>query len=498
MGADVTEFDRATALGPEDATAAPTTGPTTAANRWLPRPNLRPVRVRTALGAAGALAVVLALSLVAIGWLVGRQVWAASDAALLEQAGDRARLLADGADPATLVNVVGDEVVAVVTAADGTVLASTGTPEPEVVSSLPTGISDIEIEVYDDEPGGAEAPHPEGLRAAVVSGSDGSTVVVANEGEQAGATIAATWTILAVAGPLTALVGAAVAWLVAGWALAPVHRLRRDLEEVVALGGEARVTPPGTQDEIDGLARTMNDVLGRLERLAGVRRRFVADASHELKSPIANARALLESHGTVTGTDTNAETGTETDSGDRLRTGLLGELNRLQSLVEDLLFLARTDETSIVDATEFDLDDVVFDEAERATIRSEVRLDASGVQPARVVADRNEVARAVRNLLENGTHHARSTVRITVEERVGGWAVVVSDDGPGVPEPDRDRIFDRFARLDHDRSREQGGTGLGLSIVATIAERNGGSVELVDTGPDGGGRFDLTLPEPGG
>ena len=489
----------------------------------LRRPNLRSVRVRTALGAAAALTVVLAASLAAIGWLVARQVRAAADATLVEQADDRAQLLAGGADPAPLVNVIGDEVVAVVVSADGTVLAAAGTPTPEVAAGWPLGVSDVAIAVFDEighaghensagdgaedgendgsgdggEDGEADGVvHTEALRAAVVETATGQRVVVANEGEQAGRTIAATWTILALAGPLIAGAGAVLAWLVTGRALAPVHRLRRDLEEVVSTGVEARVTPPGTDDEIEALAQTVNDVLGRLERLAAVRRRFVADASHELKSPLANARALLETSSPAAHDDLHRDHGVSTG----LRADLMGELHRLQNLVDDLLFLARTDETSQVDPAEFDLDDVAFDEAERVEIRTEIRVDASTVQPARVVADRHEVARAIRNLLENAVRHASTTVTVGIEERPAHWVVAVGDDGDGVPEADRERVFERFVRLDNDRARSQGGTGLGLSIVATIAARNGGSVGVVtaggEAGPGRGARFELSLPKP--
>ncbi len=451
------------------------------------------MRWRTSAGAALALTGLVLVSGAVVERLVTAQVRRAADTTLTEQAADRALLLTGGADPSSLVTVVGEEVLAVVLGPDGAVLAATGTPDAAGLTVLGPGLHTIDIVVDEDgEDDGQEDEgdnghtldgeddedgHRERIRVAVAVAADGTRIVVGNEGEEARTTIAAVRTVLAVGGPLMAAAGALVAWLVTGRALAPVHRLRSDLAAVTDGGG--RVTEPSTGDEIEALARTTNAVLADLERQSEARRRFVSDASHELKSPIANARILVE-----TGSDLPPET---------LRATLEAELDRLQSLVDDLLYLARTDEAVPVSPIPFDLDDVVFDEAERATTRASVDIDASGVQPARVVADRPEVARAVRNLLENAVRHARTRVDLAVVPDEAWWWVEVSDDGPGIPIEERDRVFERFTRLDGDRGRSEGGTGLGLSIVAAIAGRNGGGV-LVDEAPGGGARFRLRLP----
>ena len=305
-------------------------------------------------------------------------------------------------------------------------------------------------------------------------------MVVASESEQAKRTISAVRAILLVSGPVVVLIGALVAWTVTGQALAPVHTLRAELDSVIHLSQASRVGEPGTGDEIEALAVTTNSLLERLEAHSSARRRFVADASHELKSPIANALAIVE---------------TTTEPSQRLvATKLTGELFRLQDLVDDLLFLASTDEGVPSNETAFDLDDVVFDEAERVAIRTDKEIDAAGVQPARVHADRSEVARAIRNLLENAVRHAARRVSVSVEPDGGDrWMVVVADDGPGIAIGDRAQVFERFARLDHDRARTDGGTGLGLSIVASIADRNGGSVQVTGA-VEAGARFELALP----
>ncbi len=440
--------------------------------------NLRSVRVRTTIGAAVALWVLLVAAGLTVDWLVARQVRQAADAALVEQAQDRAQLLANGNDPQVLVTVTGDEVVAVIVSPSGQILAYFGTPSPEDLVSLPVGISQLDVALY--EHGQA---HHERITAAVVINSDGSKIIVGNEGEQAAQTIQDVRTILLSTGPLVAAIGAVVAWTVTGRALAPVHQLRHDLDGVIGLSDRSRVAEPNTGDEVQALARTTNDLLDRLEQQSVARRRFVADASHELKSPIANAKTLLE---------TTSARGAQLES---VHQNVVGELDRLQDLVDDLLFLARTDETSPTQPTTFDLDDVLFDEAERAAIRTHHRIDGAGIQPAQVTADRSEVARAVRNLVENAARHAHQCVTIAVEPGAEEWVVVIADDGPGIPPDDRDRIFERFARLDHNRSRSDGGTGLGLSIVSSIAARNNGNITIADS-QGSGARFELRLPCP--
>ena len=441
----------------------------------MARPNPSSLRFRATVWTAAAIAALVLASALAINWAISRTVRSAFDNVLLEQAEDRALLLENGADPSSLVTVTGEEVVVAVIDRDGAILAASGTPEPEALADLPTGVLDVTITVVEDHDGdeldGHEDEHGEALRAAVFENANGQRVVVGNEAEEARRALGVVRWVLAIGGPAIALVASLVVLVLSGRALRPVFRMRDDLNGVVRAGG--RVSEPGTNDEIDELAITLNSVLAELERQSEARRQFVADASHELKSPVANARALIETDGS------------------RRRT--LGELDRLQAIVDDLLYLARTDEPVVGEPTQLDLDDIVFDEAERAASHTERRIDASGVQPARVIADRGEVARAVRNLIDNAVRHSESDVAISVEPGDGTWIVVVDDDGPGVPVVDRDRVFERFTRLEGARARSEGGTGLGLSIVASIASRNGGAVRVGEA-PSGGARFELVVP----
>ncbi len=451
--------------------------------------NTRSVRFRTTAGAALALLALLTISGVVVTLLVAREVRQAADSSLIERAEDRAILLGGGNPADALTQVVGDEVIVVVFGPDGSVLASSGTPGPAELFLLPDGVTAVDLIVEEEEHPGdeAELPHREEVRAAVRTLEDGRRVAVAGEEEQTNQTVAAVSAVLIIASLITAATASVVAWIVTGRALAPVARIRRDLDAVVAARGRSRVIEPDSGDEVAALATTLNDVLGQLENQSAARRRFVADASHELKSPVANARALIET----------GEPSVELDR------RVIGELDRLQSLVDDLLYLAGSDERAPAPPSDLvDLDDLAFDEAERVTARTTNRIDASGVQPAAVLGDRSGLARACRNLMENAVRHAATTVTIAIIERDDHWVLVVADDGPGIPADARERIFERFTRLADDRSRADGGTGLGLSIVAAVAEHHGGTIAVVDQPPNpagavsSGARFELAIPKP--
>ena len=444
--------------------------------------NPKSVRFRTTVGAALALAALFIAAGVAVNWLVGRQIQDSFDATLLEQARDRATLLANGAPPESLMTVVGHEVIVVALSPDGGVLAAKGTSQPDRLAQLAPGVGDLRVQIVEEGEEGEDELHRETLRVAVAEAPDGSRIVVGNEGESARDTQSQVRNILLAGVPIVTLLGAIVAWFVTGRALRPVGVMQTDLDDVVHAGDGRRVRQPGSGDEIDELAITINDVLDRLDAQSLARRRFVADASHELKSPLANARVLLD-----TATDDELIDATAT------RQAVGRELDRLQALVEDLLYLARVDETAAHNPEQLDLDDIVFDEAERVAARSPKAIDASGVEPATVFADPREVARAIRNLVENAERFAVERVAIAIERTERDARVLIDDDGPGIPADERDRVFERFARLATDRARSDGGTGLGLAIVASIAERNDGSVTVSDS-PLGGARFEVRFP----
>jgi signal transduction histidine kinase len=181
---------------------------------------------------------------------------------------------------------------------------------------------------------------------------------------------------------------------------------------------------------------------------------------------------------------------------------LLTDTQRLEGLVQDLLYLAHEDEAaSPAPPEQVDLDDVVLEEARRLRPLSRLLIDTSGVSAAPVTGSRDGLARVVRNLLANAVEHARTEVRVHARSDDGETVLVVEDDGPGVPEADRERVFERFVRLDRARSRGAGGgTGLGLAIVRSVVDRHGGSVDVTtvpSNGTTGGTRFTVRLPQSG-
>lgn len=291
---------------------------------------------------------------------------------------------------------------------------------------------------------------------------------------------------LAVSVPVAVALLAVLVWWLTGRVLAPVESMR---VEVAGIRGDQlhrRVAVPGTEDEISRLAETMNAMLERVQQATDRQRSFVADASHELRSPLTGLRSELEV----------ALAHPRTVHPDAFNQSLLCSVVELQQLVDDLLFLARSDAGALGAPREpVDLDDLVLLEAKRLRERGRVRVDTSAVSAARVSGDERQLRRAIANLAGNAERHARSEVRFEVRERGEESQVAVVDDGPGVPVQHREAVFRRFTRLDHARTRDAGGAGLGLAIVADIVARHGGTITVssVDGGP-GGARFVIVFP----
>ena len=270
-----------------------------------------------------------------------------------------------------------------------------------------------------------------------------------------------------------------------GSALRPVEHMRRTVAEISTRDLNRRVPLPPGNDELHRLATTLNGMLERLASTQEAQRRFVADASHELRSPLNTVTTALEV----------SEHHPEAMSTGELVGVVSRETARLRELVDDLLLLARTDDTSDNPVrTEVDLDDLARTEAERARVDLDVEIRTT---PAKVRGNPSQLRRAIRNLVDNAREHAKARIRVETRTEHGRAVVEVSDDGTGVPEQDRERIFERFVRRDDSRQHRAGGsTGLGLAIVAGIAARHGGHAGYVDT-PDEkypGARFRLELP----
>lgn len=274
---------------------------------------------------------------------------------------------------------------------------------------------------------------------------------------------------------------ATVMWLAIGRALAPVDAIRARADAISGQSLASRVPVPAQHDEIGRLARTVNQMLGRLQHSAERQRRFVADAAHELRSPIASLRVQLE-----TARDGAGVGGREDD--------LMLETERMERLVDQLLLLARADaDTPWVRLSTVDLDDVVDSAVTSLGCDGPVAVDTSAVEPVQVSGDADLLEQVVRNLVQNAVRYAREVVRVSVSVVGSVVVVTVDDDGPGVPEDRRDDIFGRFVRLEDSRDRDRGGVGLGLAIVAEIARAHGARVD-VSASPIGGARFVVELP----
>ncbi|MFD6914833.1 sensor histidine kinase [Streptomyces virginiae] len=454
------------------------------------------IRARTAAAAALAMAAVLA----------GGGLWlhALLRANLLDNTTGRAELaarkVAAQLDNRTLppggrlpVPESGVDLVLVQDAAGRTV-ATTGdpkhTPDLTGVPQPGPGADARSAVLPPTRPGGER-------RAVVVVEAPGAHRVYAMTvlGDVDDATRAVAIGLLAGAPPLTAF-AAALAWWVTGRALRPVSAIRAELAAVTGSELDRRVPDPGGADEIARLARTVNDTLDRLERSDARQRQFTADASHELRNPLAAVRSRLE-------------VALAMDRPDRESVAAaLADTERLQAIAADLLLLARLDGGPAPRSEPVDLALLAAEDAarrggarngggsgggggDRVGPRVALRLDVGAPVPAS--GDPARLERALANLVDNALRYARAEVVVRATEH-DGWAVLeVTDDGPGIPKADRDRVFERFVRLDADRGRASGGTGLGLAIAREIARAHGGDVRALPA-PTGGARLVLRIP----
>ena len=319
------------------------------------------------------------------------------------------------------------------------------------------------------------------IRRFDVDGGSQFVVVGENIDDVRDGVRALVWSI-AVAFPIAVIVLAGSVWWLVGRTLRPVEQIRGEVAAIGLSELDRRVPVPGTGDEVDLLAGTMNDMLARLESASAGQRRFVADVSHELRTPLTRMRTALEVDLSQSDSDFAATCRT-----------VLGDAIDMQKLVDDLLFLARRDAGHAVTRQEpVDLDVVVDREVQ--SVRDETygfpRIDMSGVTAAVVDGDPVQLTRLVRNLLTNAVRYADSEVRVTLSDGERGVVLAVADDGPGVPPQDRERVFERFVRLDEARSARDGGTGLGLAIVRDIA-RSHRATATVGEAPDGGALFEI-------
>ena len=323
---------------------------------------------------------------------------------------------------------------------------------------------------------------PSLIRVLAVGAAGHHVVIAAVSYAEVRDSLATLVKVLAIGTPLLFGLLALATWLLTGYTLRPIAELRRGAAEVTETGVPRDLPVPPARDEVRSLAITLNDMLSRLADAQQRQRDLVSDTAHELRSPIASIRAQLEvalDHPdgldwTETARDVHADT------------------LRLARLTEDLLLLARLDGQHLR-TRPIDLAAMCESVAARyATARVPVRAEAAAPDLNKrcvVAGDQDALARLLVNLLDNAVRHAASRVCVSVREE-GGWAVLtVTDDGPGIPPEDAERVFGRFARLDDARARAgedspgDEGAGLGLAIVRSTAEAHGGSVSLGDAWP---------------
>jgi len=311
------------------------------------------------------------------------------------------------------------------------------------------------------------------------------TVIVATFLSGQRTTVTKVLLILAGAFPLLLAGLGLVVWVMLGRALRPVEAIRTRVAAIDERDLDERVPIPATRDEIARLAITMNEMLDRLQAAQKAQRQFVADASHELRSPLATLSATLE----VVDSDPSGRAWAE------LRSVLSTETERMGVLVANLLLLARADDQGLkIVSVEVDLDDLVMEEARRVRTASGLQVPVS-VVPVRIMGDPYKLGQVLRNLTENAARYARGTVALSLAVSDSTALIMVDDDGPGIAPSDRDRVFERFVRLDESRDRASGGAGLGLPIVREVVRGHDGDV-AIGVSPLGGARFQVQLPIP--
>lgn len=460
------------------------TAVTTRIAHWWSRRSLR-------LRLTAAAAAVIAVALAAAGVLLVTWLHTSLISGLDQTALQRAQVIAAGVDTgkitATLpASAEGDTAVQIVDAQGRVRAGSTNVAgEPRLFTFPATASGDPQARTVQGLPLGENGA----WRAVAVpagTAADRLTVYVAVPTASVDDSLTRLTTGLAASVPVVVVLLTGVVWVFTGRALRPVEGLRTQAAEITASDLDRRLDVPPSNDELGRLARTLNDLLGRLDTATQRQRRFVADAAHELRSPLSSLRTQLEV----------AVRHPATARWPTLAPDLLAESERLSRLVDDLVRLARLDARPRLRRDVVDLDETVFAEVRRARLRTTRTIDESMVGAARVMGDGDDLACVVRNLLDNATRHAAGRVDVRLGVRDGTAELVVADDGTGIPEADRHRVFDRFTRLDDARARDAGGSGLGLAIVRDLVTAHAGTIHIEDNRP--GARFVMRLPADNG
>jgi signal transduction histidine kinase len=448
-----------------------------------PYARFQTVRWRLTLLAAALVAATLTVSAAGLVMLDQRLLVRAVDETLVQRADNAEGDVARGAIAAALRSEgdLEDSFVQIIDS-NGLVIGATTN-----IASLPAVTSPPEpefTEVFRRVSAPPLSAHEFRILARLVPSTSGmNTLIVAKNLDDVTESVRTLVLSLAISIPIAVSLLAALVWWLMGRALAPVEAVRAEVAGMQGADLHRRVPVRNNDDEISRLAQTMNALLERVEQATNRQREFVADASHELRGPLTRVRSLLEvsiAHPTTAKPEATYRS-------------VLSDITKLQQLVDDLLFLARSESgrQELPDVS-VDLDDLVLDQVRELRARGWVRVDASAVSAARVHGDANQLKRAISNLASNAERHAATTITFELREYDGQSELVVADDGPGIPEEQREAVFKRFTRLDDARSRDSGGAGLGLAIVHDIVARHSGTVSI-GTSETGGARMILTF-----
>jgi heavy metal sensor kinase len=444
-----------------------------------------PIRARLTLAFAAAMAVVLAATCAFVYLRMKSELEATVDTGLRNRGADVAALVDEGFEESGRSPLTErGENLAQVLSTDGRVLD--GTPQYRSRALLTRGETERAsrgtIFVDRKHVAGVDSP----VRFLATPAEGGRVAVVGALLDDRDEALNRLLVSLAIGGPIALLLASLAGYGVAAAALRPVESMRREAAEVSVTEPGRRLPVPPARDEIARLGDTLNEMLARLEAAFERERSFVADASHELRSPLAVLRTELEL------------ALREGRSEEQLRSALRSaaeETDRLSQLAEDLLVLARSDQGELQLHTEEVAATELLDRAGR---RYAGRAAGAGrsidVEPdgdLRVLVDEPRIDQALTNLVENALRHGAGSVTLSVEERDGAVELHVRDEGPGFPEAFLPTAFDRFTRADHARAR--GGTGLGLAIVAAIAAAHGGEAAATNR-PGGGADAWIRLP----
>lgn len=391
------------------------------------------------------------------------------------------------ADPVELLRAVGQPGVLVqLTDQDGSVVAASPSAAEDIdLNSPPLSPGDTFESRTDNE---ALLRIPSDfvyVSEGIVVNNEPHTLIVAVPVKLQTSSLTVVAVFVLIVGPLLVLLGALTMWWLTGRSLRPVRRIT---EQVRLIGGsnlDERVDVPPTRDEIAQLASTMNAMLDRLQASDRAQRRFVADASHELRSPLATLSTTLD----VARSDPSGETWKE------LSPVLVSQSQRMGQLVQDLLTLARADDAGLdMRMADTDMDEVVSEEIARIKPALQQELKVY-IEPVRLRADASKLQHVVRNLLSNAGRHAESLIEVRLSATDTNAVLTVINDGESIAPEDQDKVFERFVRLDASRARDTGGSGLGLAISREIVLAHGGTI-AVDDDPRGRCRFTVTLPLP--